>query len=55
MTIKVVIDTKHDRYFGDLVEYRVGEYVTVMVHELQRDVDIDMRDIESIHFQQEDN
>ena len=56
MTIKVVVNTEFDRYFGDLIEYKADEYVTVMVYELQRDVDIQMRDIQSIHFdQQEEN
>jgi hypothetical protein len=54
--VQITIDTNNHRYFGDLVEYKADEYVTVMVHELQRDVDIQMRDIQSIHFyQQEDN
>lgn len=53
--VTVTIDTKDNRYFGDLVEYKADEYVTVMVYELQRDIDIQMRDIQSIRFRQEDN
>lgn len=51
--VQITVHTKHHRHFGDLVEYRADEHITVMSHELQRDVDIDMRDILSIHFEQE--
>lgn len=51
--ITATIWTRTTRYYGHLVEYAIDEGVTIMDFRLDRDVELDMRDVVSVDFDRE--